>query len=257
MAERSIGLALGGGLVLGAAHIGVLKAMDELEIKPARVLGISVGSLIGALYCCGKTPAEIEDIAVELSWWDLASISISKMGLLSNWKMGALIEKHNDGKSIENLYPPFTAVATNVTNGHYRLFEEGNLAQAVRASSAIPGIFHPVELDGEVLVDGGTIAKAMYEPLQNRGLDYIIAVDVQAHQPLKRPYNLIDTMYNAFEIMIEELVVPEHAVDMRIAPNLEGFSRTDTTQTKQIIDRGYETAIRQLEPVAAWVNNLE
>jgi len=81
--DRTIGLVLGGGVVLGAAHIGVLKALDELEITVSHLAGTSIGSLVGAFFAFGKSWQEIKDIAQELKWLDISRLSLSKYGLLS------------------------------------------------------------------------------------------------------------------------------------------------------------------------------
>jgi len=242
LGNKKIGLSLCGGLVLGAAHIGVLKAMDEFNIRPAQVVGISVGAIIGALYCSGISIKKIEEIATNLSWWDLATVSITKTGLLSNKKMGDLIRKNTSIDTFDALKTPLAVVATDATKGDYVLIKQGNLPEAIRASTALPGIFQPIEIDGHVLIDGGLSTKAIYEPLNKLGVDYTIAVDLQLHQPLNKPHNLFETMYNAFEIMIEEFVIPKGAVDLRIDPDLSEFNRTDTTQTADIIQTGYKRA---------------
>lgn len=240
--NKKIGLTLSGGLVLGAAHIGVLKAMEEFDIRPAKIVGISVGAIIGALYCSGLSIKKIEEIAINLSWWDLATVSITKTGLLSNKKMGDLILKNTSIDTFDALKYPLVVVATDAETGKYVLIDQGNLPEAVRASTALPGIFQPVEIDGRVLIDGGLSTKAMYEPLARLAVDYTIAVDLQLHQPLNKPHNMFETMYNAFEIMIEEFVMPKGAVHLRIDPDLSGYNRTDTTQTADIIQTGYERA---------------
>ena len=238
--NKQIGLSLCGGLVLGAAHIGVLKAMEEYNLRPTRIVGISVGAIIGAFYCSGLSTDEIEDIAVNLSWWDLASVSIAKTGLLSNKKMESLICDTTSVELFEELEIPLVIAATDAITGDYVLLEQGNLLQAVRASTALPGIFQPVEMDGRTLIDGGLSTRALYEPFKKLEVNYTIAVDLQLHQPLKKPHNMFETMYNAFEIMMEEFVLPRETVDLYIEPDLSGFNRTDTNQTADIIQVGYE-----------------
>lgn len=114
---KKIGLALGGGAVLGAAHVGVLKAIEEFDIEISYIAGTSIGAFVAAFCAFGKTPAEIEEIALKLTWMDISGISLFKNGLLSNEKLGDLISEHIGDKKIENAKIPLAMIATDISSG--------------------------------------------------------------------------------------------------------------------------------------------
>lgn len=152
---KKIGLALGGGAVLGAAHVGVLRALDEQNIKINYITGTSIGALVAALFAFGKTWKEIELIALELKWLDITSITLSKYALLTNEKLGELLIKHIGNRNIEDSEIPLAFITTDISNGEKIVLNKGPVTTAVMASTCIPGIFKPIEIDGKMLVDGG------------------------------------------------------------------------------------------------------
>ncbi|MDZ7797262.1 MAG: patatin-like phospholipase family protein [Candidatus Marinimicrobia bacterium] len=123
--NKKIGLALGGGAVLGAAHIGVLKAIEELDIPIHCIAGTSIGAFVAAFYANGKGWEEIRDIAMDLKWLDLSGLSLSKLGLLSNEKMGKFVEKHLGRSTIEDANIPLAMIATNIASGEKIVLQKG------------------------------------------------------------------------------------------------------------------------------------
>ncbi|HDP97696.1 MAG TPA: patatin, partial [bacterium] len=162
--KNKIGLALGGGAVLGAAHIGVLKAMEELDIPVHFVAGTSIGALVAALYAFGKDYKQIEKIAAELDWLDVSGLSLSQYGLLSNKKLGKIINKAIGDVDFEDARIPLAMIATDISHGKEVVLKQGNVATAVMASTCIPGIFIPVEIEGKLLVDGGVVENVPISP---------------------------------------------------------------------------------------------
>src|SRR6056297_1172026 len=164
--NKKIGLALGGGAVLGAAHIGVLKALKEHDIQICFVSGTSIGAFVAAFVAFGKTWKEIEEIAKDLNWLDVTSISLFQSGLLSNKKMVELIANHIGDVNIEDANIPAAMIATDITTGKKIVINKGKVAQAVMASTCIPGIFAPVEIGDKLLVDGGIVENVPITPLE-------------------------------------------------------------------------------------------
>ena len=144
--NKKIGLALGGGAVLGAAHIGVLKALKEHDISISYVSGTSIGAFVSAFLAFEKTWEEIEEIAKDLNWLDISGMSLSQFGLLSNKKLGKLIEEYIGDVNFEEAKIPVAMIATDITSGDKVVLDKGNIAQAVMASTCISGIFVPVEI---------------------------------------------------------------------------------------------------------------
>ncbi len=243
------GLALGGGAALGASHVGVLKALEEHEIEVDFISGTSIGAMIGAFYAFGMKVDKIEEIAVNLRWLDVSGISISRMGLLSNEKLGNLVKQHLGKVKIEDAEKSLAIIATDLSSGQKVLLKEGDLATAVKASTCIPGIFIPVETDGKMLVDGGLVENVPIDTLKEMGADEIIAVDINALRLYKKPDDIIEVVTNALDIAIENLSSAKgEEVDLLIRPKLSSYSRTvdDPQKLRELIEKGYEATISEL-----------
>ena len=149
----SIGLALGGGFARGIVHVGVLKALEAENIPISFVAGTSVGALIGAAYCSGVTPAELEEIAARVRFRDLARWTLSRYGFATNQRMINFLNNILKVKTFEELRTPLAITATDFASGEGVVFRSGPLADPVRASCAYPGVFLPVMVNGRLLVD--------------------------------------------------------------------------------------------------------
>ena len=170
---HGLGLALGGGSVRGFFHIGVLQALEELDIKIAHIAGISIGSLVGGLHAIGYTSSQILDIlnkhAQFKSLLNMVSPTINKQGFFSGKQMILEINKLADNKKIEELKIPFSCRAVDLRYFKEVIFDEGDLGKAIRASCSIPGIFTPEENEeSELLVDGGILGSVPLALLQSK-----------------------------------------------------------------------------------------
>lgn len=245
---EGIGLALGGGAVLGAAHIGVLKAIEEAEIKIEDIAGTSIGAFVGCLYAFGKNCREIQKIGTELQWLDITGLTLSRFALLSNEKLGDLIIRHIGDRNIEESNIPLAFVATNVKNGEKVILNKGSVAHAVMASSAIPGIFEPVEIDGKLLVDGGVVENVPIQTLHQMGSAYKIGVDLKSKHKYERPNNVLEVILNSFHfLMMQSSKLQSKESDLLITPNLSPFSRSDMSQVEDLIEAGYNAANKTLK----------
>ena len=177
---NNTGLALGGGAVLGAAHVGVLKAIEEANIKIDCVAGTSIAAFIAALYAFGKTISEIEVIGRELKWIDIAEVTLSRYALLSNEKLGELVEEHIGDKNIEDAHIPLSIVACDAASGEKVILDKGPVTDAVMASACIPGIFKPIVIDNRMLIDGGVVENVPITTLKGLGAEFVIGVDLNA-----------------------------------------------------------------------------
>ena len=128
---KKTGLALGGGAVLGAAHIGVLRAIKEHNIQIEYISGTSIGAFVAAFYAFGKDWEEIRDIAMELNWMDISALTLSRYGLLSNEKIKKLLNKHIGNKNIEDAEIPLAMVAADASTGEKVILNKGPVAGAV------------------------------------------------------------------------------------------------------------------------------
>lgn len=179
--RKKLGIALGGGAAKGLAHIGVLKVLDDIGLKPDVITGTSMGSLIGAMYAAGRKPDEIEDIAKSIDKKEalkLFSITLNGAGFIDGRKITQLLSTIIKTKNIEDMPIPFGCTACNIINGKEILFTKGNVIESVRSSISIPGIFSPVEKDGHALVDGGLVNPVPVDLAREMGADIVIAVNV-------------------------------------------------------------------------------
>ncbi|MEO9966799.1 MAG: patatin-like phospholipase family protein [Reichenbachiella sp.] len=245
---KKIGLALGGGAALGAVHIGVLKALEELDIEVAYITGTSIGALIASLHAFGKTSNEIEDVVTDLKWLDVSGLSLSRYGLLSNDKLGDLINDCIGSVRFEDSNIPLAMIATNITTGEKVIIEKNDVAAGVMASTCIPGVFIPIEIEDQLLVDGGIVENVPISPLRKMGADLIIGIDLNGQHTHKRPENIIEVLLNSFDFtMLTSAKMQNREADILIQPNLSSFNRVDIDQAPQLIDVGYKTALDVLK----------
>lgn len=175
----SIGLALGSGAARGWAHIGVIAALEQEGIRPDVVCGCSIGALVGAAYVSGKV-VDLGEWVSSLEWHDVVGmLDLSfRGGLIRGEKVLAHCAQHFFAKDFSEVDRPFACVSTELASGREVWLREGRLADAVRASIALPGLFSPVERNGRVLVDGGLVNPVPVSLCRALGADIVIAVEL-------------------------------------------------------------------------------
>jgi len=246
--NKNIGLALGGGAVLGAAHIGVLRALNEFNISISYIAGTSIGAFVAAFYAFGKSCEEIREMTKDLNWLDVSEISLSRYGLLSNKKLGEVITEGIGDVDFDQAAVPLAMIATDIATGEKVILREGRVSTAAMASTCLPGIFRPVEIDERLLVDGGIVENVPITPLQEMGADVIIAVDLLAKRTYKKPENIIEVLVNTFNYtLIAATKVQTEAADILIQPDVSSFNMINTNQVNDLIEAGYAEAKTMLE----------
>lgn len=237
-----IGVALGGGAVLGSAHIGILRALEEAGIEPDYISGTSIGAFVAALYASGVPIDELESIAIELDWLDMTNFKLSRLGLLGNDKIGKLVLETVGKKLIEETSIPLAIVATDISTGEEIVLRNGLLYKAVMASSCLPGIFIPVEWENHLLVDGFLCENVPVSPLKTMGAEKVIACDLTSNRKFHRPDDVIDVLSNTFDIGFRNMIIRNYdeEVTLLVQPELSSYSRTNTSKTRELIQKGYE-----------------
>ncbi|MBA4132817.1 MAG: NTE family protein rssA [Hyphomicrobium sp.] len=180
MAGAKIGLALGGGAARGWAHIGVIRALAAAGIKPDIIVGTSIGAVVGGCHLAGQLD-DLEDFARSLTKrrvFGYLDFNLAGTGLISGQKLCERLERHLGDRRIEDLDRRFTAVATEIGSGHEVWLSRGRLADAIRASYALPGIFKPVKIDGRWLFDGALVNPIPVSVCRALGARYVIAVNL-------------------------------------------------------------------------------
>jgi NTE family protein len=156
--EQRLGLALGGGAARGLAHVGVLKVLEEEDIRIDCIAGTSIGAFIGALYAAGVPVGKMEEILCDLDWRSLTRLVdpvLPTSGLLDGKKVARFMAELLPVSTFETLTIPLAITATDVESGEALVIRQGDLLTALRAATAFPGIFSPVPFGGRFLVDGG------------------------------------------------------------------------------------------------------
>jgi len=222
---RCIGLALSGGAVRGAAHVGVLEVLQRAGIEPAVVAGTSVGSLVGAAYAAGLRAAELRQVFRTVRWPKLARLSWkNRFSLFDTRPMEDVIHSVLGIADFDQLQKPFAAVACDVVSGEKVVLRSGALAPALRASSAVPGVFPPVEIEGRLLVDGCVADNLPVDVARELGADFVIAVDlVPPPQGARRPRNILELMMITGYLWSRANHPPPSAMDCLIQPAVGAY----------------------------------
>ena len=176
-----VGVALSGGAAKGLAHIGVIKAFEEMGIRIDYIAGSSMGALIGAAYASGIPIDTLEKIAVDTDWKTTAKLFIpgfSTSGLIDGKRVKEFLYTFYGDKKIEDLPIPFAATAADISSGKLYVINKGSLLEAVRASISIPIVFTPVKHKDIFLVDGGLVDPVPIDVVREMGADFVIAVHV-------------------------------------------------------------------------------
>jgi NTE family protein len=246
--KPKIGLALGSGGAWGVAHIGVLSVFHELEIPVAYLSGCSSGAFVGALYAGGVEGAALEECGRTYGWRDAGRLVIPpRMGLASNERMADYLKKRIGTPRFDQLRLPFSVVATNLATGQKRIFQEGPVIPAIRASCAIPGIFEPVAIDGELYCDGGLLDRLPCDVLRTAGADVVIGVDLGRYETTWRPRNISEVIGRAIDIVTAgQAEADVKTADLLIRPQLAGLSEFEFNNNETIMARGREAALTQL-----------
>ncbi|GAA0842737.1 patatin-like phospholipase family protein [Marinobacter szutsaonensis] len=198
-----IGLALGGGAAKGIAHIGVLKAFEEEQIPIHCISGTSAGALIASYYAFGRPAESILSICSTLNLSKIINFTFERGGLFSTDNIRAMIHRDLGDCRIEDARIPLAICATDIETGEQLVFRKGNLADAVCASMAVPGLFVPVEVDGRVLVDGGLVENVPISPLESMGAGITVAIDLSHVSRYPKPHDTFDVITNAINIGID------------------------------------------------------
>ena len=242
-----IGLALGGGAARGFAHIGVIKALEAQGIVPDVVVGTSAGSLVGALYAAGNNGFALHKLALEMDEAAISDWSVPMFakatGVLKGEALQNYVNKAVNNVPLEKLKVPFGAVATDLKNGEPILFQRGNTGAAVRASSAVPGVFQPVRIGERSYVDGGLVSPVPVRFAREMGADFVIAVNISSQPDAQPSTSTLDVLLQTFAIMGQSINTYElKDADVVIQPRLGTMKGNDFPGRNTAILAGEQAA---------------
>jgi NTE family protein len=255
-----IGLALSGGAARGIAHIGVLRAFAEHEIKIDCVAGTSAGSLVGGALAAGVPLADLEAVGRSLRWRDVGRLTMSRLGVQSNERMEQYLRELLPITRFEELEIPFAAIATDLNAGEALVMrDEGDVPFAIRASCAIPGWYVPVtDAQGRQLVDGGLVAMIPVSATRDLGADIVIAIDVNAEGA-----TFLGPSRSAIGIILQSMLVVQRTVsaaqlqsaDIVIKPRVGHIRWDEMGRGKELLAAGYDAASQSIEAIKELVES--
>lgn len=242
-----VGVALGGGFARGIAHIGVLRVLEQHHIPIDFIAGTSVGALIAATYASGTPLEEMQRQGSLTRFSDFGRWTVSRMGMASNERLEFFLHKFTPAKHFSEMKIPLCIVATDLMSGFSMHFTEGEIAPALRASCAYPGLFLPVEHQGRVFVDGFLTETVPAVAAKKMGAELVISVHLEPGLLDSRPRNTIEVISRSFSIAQTAAVQPwRAATDVLIEPDVHHILWDEFVKTPQMVFAGEEAALAVL-----------
>nr|WP_144920883.1 patatin-like phospholipase family protein [Paenibacillus bovis] len=245
---RETGLSLGGGSLRGVAHIGALKELIRNDIKITHIAGTSAGSVVGGLYACGIKPEMMKAIVENLSVRRYLDVCFNRKGFLKGDRIYQTLLKLTEGKHFEDLEIPFAVICVDLISGEMVVINTGEVALAIRASIAIPGIFSPIEKDNQLLVDGYILNNNPADIVRKMGAKNVTSVRVRSSNP-HYPSNMFSYINRYIDIASQKNTnrcLKEHA-DVLIDIDLHDVGRFETKGLNKVINIGEFTTKKVLE----------
>ncbi len=244
-----VGLVLGGGAARGFAHVGVIRVLEREKIPIDLIVGTSVGSLVGAIYADKKNSFELEWTAFSLEEKDLFDYTFISptQGFVRGERIEEFVLKKVSARELQQLKIPLTVVATDIQNGELVTLQTGSVARAVRASSAIPGIFIPVRNQGKLLVDGGVLNNVPVDVARKLGAEVVIAVNLGGGRKAAQVNNIFDAIIQSLHLMaIESTEARLKNADVVIEPQVSHIGLIDFSRKKELLTLGIQAAEQAL-----------
>ncbi len=248
--RKRVGLALSGAVARGAAHIGVLQVLERAGIPIDVIAGTSAGSLVGAMYCAGITPDQMQAQMAHIGWGEIASLVFPRQGFISFGKLERWLVKQIGNVKFSDLQRPFAAVTTDLERGTTVVLREGRVARAVHASSAVPGFVVPVEIQGRLLCDGGVTANMPVAAARALGADYVIGVDLFVHH-IRKSLGPLAYGFAAIEMLVRNSGGGAQTADCVITPDLAGSLYLSFGTYRELIAKGEAAAEAVLPAIRA------
>lgn len=244
-----VGLALCGGGIKCAAHLGVLRVFQHHGIDFDIIAGSSAGALAGALYASGRSLDEIDRDLRQMHPRDVVRFTVGRHGLGDYRRFRRFLQTVIGQKRIEHLPRRLVITAVDLACGRTCLLEEGDLADAVYASCALPGVFQPLCRDGQVLMDGSLLEPLPVAALRQRGARVCVGVYFQRSPAAREPASAVEVIHRSFQVMMHEMARPSlDQADVLVQPDVGSCSIFDFSRLQDCLDAGIAAA-RQVLPL--------
>lgn len=255
-----IGLSLSGGGARGFAHMGALQALLEAGIEPDVLAGASAGSVVGTLYAAGHSPQAMLKFTKDSNFLRFISIGLPNGGLTKlsylRERLANVIKKDDFGA----LQRPMYVAVTNLNAGEFELRHTGVLFDTVMASCSIPLVFQPVEIDGNLYVDGGLLCNLPVSPLKDQS-DFVIGINLVPRISMDMPSlsGVKSIAYRCFDLSVLSNTQPQVGLcDFLLEPSeITNYSIFQFNKYQDIYDLGYETTKEQIENIVEALENRE
>lgn len=257
--SKKLGLALGSGGARGVAHAGLLKALEEQGIIPDFIAGCSMGAVVGGVYASGVSAESMFNIIKTLKKRDIIRINpaaLSQMAILRSGKIYSMISEHLAEKNIENFPIKFKCVATDLLSGQPYIFDKGDGATAIQASSTIPAVFRPVRHEDKLLVDGGCTCRVPIRTVKEMGADVVIAMDVLTNcsQPVDDVKGILNVVLRVFDIMDAGNTALRYErdgkfCDLLLLPEMKGMSQYAVKDLDKAFEEGYLLTKKNMDKI--------
>lgn len=255
MPAKKIGLALSGGGARGFAHIGVISALLSNDIKIDFIAGTSAGAIVGGAMASGMSLEAMIAMAAAIRWRNMTRPSLSPLGLLSNAPMGKFLSAHLVAKRFEDTPIPFAAIACDFETGEeIAMTGPGDIAFAIRASCAVPGVFAPLQDDGRLLVDGGVVSPVPTDAVRQMGADVVIAVDLLACGATfrSRPRTAFGMMFGSAMMLLRAASRNQrYQADVVIVPQIAHLRPDEINKRDEFIRSGEAAATEKMAEITS------
>lgn len=257
MIEAKIGISFCGGGARGAAHIGVLHALEDHGIRPQMVSGTSAGAIVGSLYAFGCGPSEILEIARDTSLFKMYKLGMVSGGLTDLTYIKDILKERFQPDDFKGLKKPLFIAVSNLNTGEWEIIKSGKLSRAVIASCAIPLVFKPVKIEDQTFVDGGLLNNLPIEPLRN-ACDILIGVNVNDHGYAQEVDGLMDIGIRCFNMLLWRNT-RERLEQCHIAIEVSGafkYGLFDFKKSGELYEIGYQSTRRQIPQIREKIAGL-
>ncbi|RLJ70491.1 NTE family protein [Hydrogenivirga caldilitoris] len=242
-----VNIVLSGGAARGVAHIGVIKALEELGFNIQALSGSSAGSIVAVFYACGYNPDDMLELVKKTPWLSLFIPKIPRSGLFSLKKAEKYLREQIPFERIEELRKRVYICATDLLSARSLYFNSGELIPVLLGSCALPGIFEPVRYQNYLLIDGGVMNNLPVEPFEKLKT-LKIGVDVNPVEKVSSVGNIVNVLIRSFFLAVRSNVDKRKELcDIVITPDILKYSPLDIRKAEELYRLGYEKTIKVME----------